>query len=382
MEKRRTTLNGSTKVCKRFGGWSIIVVQLIWVSCVSDTQQHTNKSDSATSCASTLPHRFGAPASPDTIKGGKTDHAGMIYIPSGSFLMGAADEAGRPDEYPRHKVSVSAFWMDQTEVTNASFARFVKETGYVTTAERMPDWEVLKKQLPEGTPKPPDSVLVAASLVFSPPAKVRGLDDVSQWWTWKKGANWQRPDGPGSNIKDKENYPVVHVSWEDAQAYCQWAGKRLPTEAEWEYAARGGLENASYPWGNEPLETGSIKANTWQGDFPVKNTGRDGYRLLAPVKQFKPNGYGLFDMAGNVWEWCADWYHPDYYQNHNANQVNPKGPNEGYDPMEPGVPKRVVRGGSFLCNASYCKGYRVSARMKTSADTGLSHTGFRCVSSN
>ncbi|MCY1512360.1 Hercynine oxygenase [compost metagenome] len=382
MEKRRSTLNSTTKACKRFAGWSLIVVQLIWVSCISNTQRPANKPDSAASCASTLPYRFGAPAGPDTIKRGKTDHAGMIYIPAGTFWMGAADREGRPDEYPRHKVSVSAFWMDQTEVTNASFARFVKETGYVTTAERMPDWEELKKQLPEGTPKPPDSVLVAASLVFSPPSKVRGLDDASQWWTWKKGANWQQPDGPGSNIKGKENYPVIHVSWEDAQAYCQWAGKRLPTEAEWEYAARGGLENASYPWGNEPLEAGSIKANTWQGDFPVKNTGRDGYRLLAPVKQFKPNGYGLFDMAGNVWEWCADWYHPDYYQSLNGNQVNPKGPDEGYDPMEPGMPKRVVRGGSFLCNASYCKGYRVSARMKTSADTGLSHTGFRCVSSN
>lgn len=352
------------------------------VACTPDKTADKAAMDSLASCESKLPSRFGVKAGSLPLKQGKVDHEGMIYIAGGTFLMGATDQEGRPDEYPQHEVQLSPFWMDATEVTNARFARFVQETGYITTAERVPDWEELKKQLPPGTPRPPDSVLVAASLVFSPPVKVQGLDDPSQWWVWKKNANWRQPEGAGSSIKGKENYPVVHVSWDDAQAYCHWAGKRLPTEAEWEYAARGGLREATYPWGNERPEKGKPKANTWQGNFPVQNVSRDGFPLLAPVKQYAPNGYGLFDMAGNVWEWCSDWYHPEYAQTLKGTAVNPQGASQSYDPMEPGVPKRVVRGGSYLCNASYCKGYRVTARMKTSPDTGLSHTGFRCVSSD
>ncbi|MBO0934114.1 formylglycine-generating enzyme family protein [Fibrella aquatilis] len=305
------------------------------------------------------------------------DHTGMVRIPAGQYAMGADGQQGRPDEYPKHQVQVDSFWMDATEVTNAQFARFVKATGYVTTAERKPDWEELRKQLPPGTPHPDEKLLVASSLVFKSPSQAVSLTDYSQWWQWVAGANWRHPDGPGSSIVSKDNYPVVQVSWDDAQAYATWAGKRLPTEAEWEWAGRGGRTNALYPWGNEPVEAGTPKANSWQGHFPDQNTRWDGFYGAAPVKSFAPNGYGLYDMAGNVWEWCADWYGADYYQTQES--INPKGPAQPYDPQDPTVPKRVQRGGSFLCNDSYCSSYRSSARMKASPDTGLSHTGFRCV---
>ncbi|GAB4037041.1 formylglycine-generating enzyme family protein [Spirosoma gilvum] len=296
--------------------------------------------------------------------------------------MGADNEQGRADEYPKHSVQVNAFWIDVTEVTNAQFARFVNATGYITTAERKPSWEELRKQLPPGTPRPPDEVMVASSLVFKAPDHPVSLTDYSQWWQWVAGADWRHPDGPGSSIVGKENHPVVQVSWEDATSYAKWAGKRLPTEAEWEWAARGGKGNVLYPWGNEFVEKGKPKANTWQGRFPVSNTRRDGYYTTSPVKSFPANGYGLYDMAGNVWEWCSDWYRPDYYQSLTkaGTTRNPKGPVQSYDPDEPTVPKRVQRGGSFLCNESYCSSYRTSARMKSSPDTGLAHAGFRCVS--
>lgn len=355
---------------------------LVFYGCRNEKKTAINKADSLASCENKLPSRFGVEGDTTAILEGKVNHKAMIYIPEGEFLMGASDNEGRQDEYPRHKVKISGFWIDETEVTNASFSKFVKETGYITTAERKPNWEELKAQLPEGTPKPDDSVLVASSLIFSAPKKVDNLEDASQWWAWKKGADWKHPEGPKSNIKGRENYPVVHVSWDDAQAYCKWAGKRLPTEAEWEYASRGGLKNAIYPWGDEDIEKGKPKANTWQGNFPVLNTNWDSYYGLAPVKSFKANGYGLFDMAGNVWEWCSDWYRSDFYEKQKGTTENPLGPADSYDPMEPTVPKKVVRGGSFMCNASYCKGYRVTSRMKTSKDTSLAHTGFRCVSSN
>ncbi|MET3498595.1 formylglycine-generating enzyme required for sulfatase activity [Mucilaginibacter rubeus] len=339
-------------------------------------------------CESNIPSRFKAAglsgaalALPDT---GNThaSHAGMAWVPAGSFRMGADNQQAEPDEYPKHDVTVDGFWIDKTEVTNAQFEKFVKATGYITTAERKPDWNELKKQMPPGTEKPADSLLVAASLIFVPANKPVNLNDYSQWWAWKTGANWKHPHGPGSDIKGKDNYPVVQVSWYDAVAYSKWAGKRLPTEAEWERAARGGLEDKIYPWGNEKVNEGQPKANTWEGSFPYKNTQRDHYYYLAPVSSFAPNGYGLYDMAGNVWEWCADLYNNNYYKTVSspAGVKNPKGASKSYDPDEPYAIKRVVRGGSFLCNDSYCSGYRVSRRMKTTEDSGMEHLGFRCVS--
>lgn len=316
---------------------------------------------------------------------GTGETAGMVWIPAGEYLMGASekDTAARSDEHPAHKVGVDGFWVDETEVTNAQFAAFVKATSYVTTAERAPDWEEMKKQLPPGTPKPPPEIMVPGSLVFRQPTGLVSLDNVANWWAYTPRANWRQPEGAGSSIAGKDNLPAVHISWEDAAAYAKWAGKRLPTEAEWEWAARGGLPDNIFVWGDEPIEHGEIKANTWQGRFPQQNTQRDGFYRAAPVRSFKPNGYGLFDMAGNVWEWCVDWYRPDYYARTNRPEgvKNPQGPDSSFDPDEPAAPKRVQRGGSFLCHDSYCASYRVAARMKASPDTSLSHAGFRCAKS-
>lgn len=292
---------------------------------------------------------------------------GMVWIPSGSFYMGTTN--GNPDEMPQHLVTLQGFWMDKYEVTNEQFEKFTKATGYITVAERKPD----PKDFPGADPE----ALVPGSVVFAPPPGEVPLDNHLVWWQYRPGADWRHPNGPESNIVGKEKYPVVHVCWEDAMAYCKWAGKRLPTEAEWEYAARGGLDRQPYTWGDE---AGGMerKANIWQGKFPNQNTKADGYAELAPVGSFTPNGYGLYDMAGNVWEWCSDWYRPDYYAN--SPPFNPQGPPESFDPAEPGITKKVIRGGSYLCSDVYCSGYRPSARMKSSPDTGLSHTGFRCVS--
>lgn len=338
-------------------------------------------------CHDNIPDRFGSPGNTSSSaieeRDAPVSHEGMVYIEGGEFMRGSNDDRGRKDELPAHKAKVDGFWIDETEVTNAQFAAFVEATGYVTIAEKKPDWEEIKKQLPPGTPKPPDEVLVAASLTFHSPNRPVALNNAAQWWEWTPGANWRMPQGPGSSIEGKENYPVVHVAWDDALAYAKWAGKRLPTEAEWEYAAKGGLEDKSFPWGNDPVEKNGFMANIWQGDFPVTDKAEDGFQGLAPVKSFEPNPYGLYDMAGNVWEWTNDWYREDYYENITDEvAVNPQGPKDSYDPQEPTVPKKVVKGGSFLCNVSYCEGYRVSGKMKSSADTGLEHTGFRCVSSN
>lgn len=354
---------------------------IVFASCNnSGNSAHSEKQDSAHSCM-TVPTRFGSDTSSSAIGfNGDTSTSGMVLIPGGSFEMGADNEQASEDEYPKHKVTVDAFYMDVTEVTNAQFQKFVDATGYVTTAERKPDWEEIKKRVPPGTPKPADSLLVAASLVFKPSNGPVDLNNYSQWWSWVAGADWRHPEGPNSSIKGKENFPVVHVSWDDAIAYCKWAGKRLPTEAEWEFAARGGLDNNIYPWGNEHVNIGAPKTNSWEGKFPYLNEQRDGFFKNAPVKTYNCNRYGLFDMAGNVWEWCSDWYDHNYYKAVAGNTVvNPNGPEKSFDPQDPYTPKRVLRGGSFLCNDGYCSGYRVARRMKSSPDTGLEHTGFRCV---
>lgn len=360
-----------------------LLLQFILAACNQPENKIAAGADTV-SCHTNMPSRL-ATASDTSLSNIKSSdsvsHSGMKFIAAGEFMMGAGDNEGRPDEYPRHRVKLDGFWIDEQEVTNAAFAQFVNATGYVTVAERKPDWEELKKQLPPGTPKPADDVLVPASLVFTPPAQPVPLNNASLWWQWVKGASWQHPSGPNSSIKGKENFPVVQIAWEDAAAYAKWAGKSLPTEAEWEYAARGGAANNKYPWGNEEPETNKAKANTWQGSFPNHDKAWDGYAGLAPVKSFKPNDYGLYDMAGNVWEWVADWYQPEYYSGLQQVSVNPQGPAQSFDPDESTVPKRVTRGGSFMCNPSYCKGYRVSSRMKASPDTGLENTGFRCVSS-
>ncbi|HKE00021.1 MAG TPA: formylglycine-generating enzyme family protein [Planctomycetota bacterium] len=309
---------------------------------------------------------------------------GMAWIPGGEFSMGSDAPDAWPAEGPVHRVRVDGFWMDEAEVTNAQFSKFVEATGYVTVAEKPVEWEELKKQVAPGTPKPPDEMLKAGSMVFTPPDHAVRLDDFSQWWTWTKGASWRHPEGPESGLEGRGNHPVVHVCWHDAVAYAKWAGKRLPTEAEWEFAARGGLDGAHFIWGDSPVSDAKPQANVWQGKFPFDNTKADGFVRTAPVKSFAPNGYGLYDMAGNVWEWCSDWYRIDAYAKQVAESggktlVNPPGPSDSFDPREPYSPKRVHRGGSFLCHASYCSSYRPSARLGNSPDTGMSHIGFRCV---
>ena len=305
----------------------------------------------------------------------------MVWIPGGAFLMGTNDKESFPNERPAHFVQVQGFWMDEHDVTNAEFSKFVEATGYVTTAERKVDWEELKKEVAPGTAKPDDSALAPGALVFTPTAGPVPLNDLSAWWSWVHGANWRHPEGPKSSIQGRENHPVVQVSWYDALAYAQWAGKRLPTEAEWEFAARGGLESKRYVWGDEFKPGGKHMANTWQGLFPVRDTGEDGFIGTSPVGSFPANGYGLYDMAGNVWQWCSDWYRADsHIEAANKNVCrDPGGLAESYDPGDPYSPKRVVKGGSFLCNPSYCESYRPSARRGTPPDTGSSHTGFRCV---
>ncbi len=306
---------------------------------------------------------------------------GMVWIPGGEFIMGSDELDTYEHERPAHRVKIKGFWMDETEVTNEQFKIFTEATNYITTAERKPVWEELRKQLPPDTPKPPDSVLMPGSLVFHAPAQPVMSNDYTLWWEWKKGVDWKHPEGPQSNLDGKWNHPVVHVSYEDALAYATWAGKRLPTEAEWEFASRGGKEQQRYSWGNDVNPQGKFMANTFQGSFPANNLKEDGFEGSAPVKTFPSNEYGLYDMIGNVWEWTSDWYDANYFQTlaRNAVTENPKGPEKSFDPNEPYAQKRVTKGGSFLCANNYCLNYRPSARQGTAFDSGLSHIGFRCV---
>ena len=294
----------------------------------------------------------------------------MVRVPGATFTMGRDD--GPDDEKPPHEVTVGPFEMDETEVTNAQFAAFVKATGYQTVAERKPD--------PAKYPGAPEHRLVPGSAVFYPidaPLQGPWLTPHPPWWRYVTGASWRHPEGPPSTVRDRGNYPVVQIAWEDAAAYAKWAGKRLPTEAEWEFAARGGLDRKPYCWGDANQgDGGKWYANTYQGQFPKEDRGADGFAGLSPVKSFPPNGYGLYDVSGNAWEWCSDWYDPRYYAT--SPKANPPGPAEGRVFDDDG-PQRVRRGGSFLCDDHYCRRYLPTARDKNPPDSSANHTGFRCV---
>ncbi|MVW79103.1 formylglycine-generating enzyme family protein [Bordetella sp. 02P26C-1] len=325
-----------------------------------------------------------------TIGDGINGPINMAWVPPGRFLMGSDSKLAQPNERPAHPVRVNGFWMDVTHVTNDQFARFVRETGYVTTAEQVPDWETVRVQLPPGTPRPPVGVLVPGAMVFVGTQAPVNLANYASWWRYIPGANWRQPQGPGSSIAGKGDHPVVQVSYVDASAYAKWAGKRLPTEAEWEYAARGGLEQATYVWGDELEPEGQRMANYWDTKaqrFPVVSPAAGGANATVPAETFPANGYGLHDMTGNAWQWVADWYRADYFASQARQKTdidNPKGPTQSFDPSDPGVPatapKRVIRGGSFLCNDNYCLSYRPSARQGADPYSPMSHVGFRLVS--
>lgn len=305
---------------------------------------------------------------------------GMVWIPGGEFVMGTNEADAYEAEKPAVDVSVKGFWMDVHEVTNAQYSKFIEETGYITVAEKKPEWEELKKQLPPGTPKPPEEVLVPGSMVFTPPAHAVPTHDISLWWSWVEGANWKHPEGPGSDIKDRMDHPVVHIAYEDAKAYADWAGKRLPTEKEWEFASRGGANGKRFAWGDELAPSGQYLANTFQGNFPNENKSLDGFEGTAPVKSFAPNNFGLYDMIGNVWELTDDWF--DFLKYARIAGTAPKldeGMNQCYNPTNPYAQERVIKGGSFLCAENYCVNYRPSARQGQAIDSGSSNVGFRLV---
>jgi formylglycine-generating enzyme required for sulfatase activity len=360
--------------------WAVLAIIAGVAAFAWTTNRSTPTSMSATNAP--LPAMF-VQTNPNSSTAPGPAPAGMVWIPGGEFSMGAQDPPDMNDQLgmqatrdsrPIHRVYVDGFWMDKTEVTNEQFAAFVKATGYVTVAERTPR--------AEDFPGAPPENLVAGSVVFSPPDHAVPLNNHFQWWSYVKGANWRHPLGPESSIEGKETLPVVHVAYDDAVAYSKWAGSRLPSEAEWEFAARGGLTGQVFPWGNDFRREGQWMANSHQGHFPDRDTGEDHHVGIAPVAQFPPNAYGLYDVGGNVWEWVSDWYRPDYYAQLAATgdpARNPQGPDSSFDPDEPGTIKRVQRGGSFLCTDQYCSRYMVGTRGKGDISTGTNHLGFRTV---
>lgn len=340
------------------------------LSVPATAQEHKQHSpDSAMVChTEAIPSRF-AKVKQAGLKSKGSDAVKMVLVPGGTFRMGAKDF---PDAQPIHEVEVAPFYIDEHEVTNAQYAAFVEATGYVTVAERPLD--------PKDFPGVDPAVLVPGSAVFTAPSAIQGMQNHLQWWDYVAGANWRHPQGPASSIADKMDHPVTQLAYEDAEAYAKWAGKRLPTEAEWEFAAKAGTHTEeTYYWGAEKLKDGKWMANIFQGTFPTSNTKADGFETTAPVKSFPANAYGLYDMEGNVWEWCSDFYRPDYYQQSPKN--NPQGPKDSYDPQEPGAIKRVQRGGSFLCNDQYCERYKAGSRGKGEVNSPTNNVGFRCVKS-
>lgn len=309
------------------------------------------------------------------------EQSGMVWIPGGEFVMGTDEELAYAHEGPAHKVRLNGFWISATEVTNLQFKKFVDATGYKTVAERTPTWEELSSQLPPGTPKPSDEILVAGSLVFVKPERPVILNDYSQWWKFVAHADWQHHEGPNSNLDGRWDHPVIHIAYEDADAYCKWSGQRIPTEAEWEFAARGGKVKARYSWGDELMPNGKNMANTFQGGFPYSDLKQDGFAGTSPVKSFDPNAYRVYDMIGNVWEWTSDFYDAGYYKTVAPVPVllNPLGPAKSFDLVEPYATKRVTKGGSYLCASDYCSNYRPSARQGSAVDSGSSNIGFRTV---
>jgi formylglycine-generating enzyme required for sulfatase activity len=339
----------------------IIIVSLTFSSCKNEKAETTNSNYSSA----------------------KQAPKNMVWVEGKTFLQGAkeGDKYAMPRELPAHEVTVDGFFIDITEVTNKQFRQFVNETDYVTVAEREIDWEEMKMDLPKDTPKPADSILQPGSLIFNKKVnKIASMDNYSQWWIWKIGANWKHPEGPESTIEGKDDYPVVHIAFEDAMAYCKWANRRLPTEAEWESAAQGDAVDKTYTWGNNP-ELLDENANTWQGVFPTKNESIDGFEFIAPVKSYPPNSIGIYDMLGNVWELTSDWFNVNYYKELDVNKkfLNPKGADKAYSPSNPYQQEHIIKGGSFLCHASYCASFRISAKMGVSPDSGSDHTGFRTV---
>jgi formylglycine-generating enzyme required for sulfatase activity len=372
------TSNGSFPLWLKFGGIAAVAFALLGAMYALNSHDASptaglgsdhhaahaiNKQPDAASAAKTSINQAAAPGEAPE---------GMVWVPGGTFWMGC-DDCNMPDAEPVHLVTVDGFWMDTTPVTNAAFEKFVKATGYKTIAERKPD--------PKDFPGVPQEKLVAGCAVFSPPPGDVSLENPYAWWQYVAGASWKAPEGPGSSIKGRENHPVVHIAWDDAMAYAKWAGKRLPTEAEFEFAARGGLDRKPFAWGGELKPGGKWAGNIWQGKFPTTNTNDDGYLRTSPVNAFPANGFGLYDMGGNVWQWCSDWYRPDTFQTlaSRGTARNPKGPDDSFDPQEPGVPKRVQKSGSFLCSDQYCSRYFVGSRGKGAVDSGSSNVGFRCV---
>lgn len=304
----------------------------------------------------------------------------MVWVPGGEFTMGTNAEESYPQERPAVRKKVNPFWIDESEVTNREFSEFVKATGYKTVAERKPDWEEMKKLVPPGTPKPPEEMLVPGSLVFVAPEGEMDVSDISQWWKWVKGASWKHPEGPGSDLEGRWNHPVVHIAYEDAQTYAKWAGKRLPTEEEWEFASKGGKDNRIYAWGDTFKPHNQHMANTFQGKFPFGNKPEDGFLGTSPVKQYLPNEFGVYDMIGNVWELTDTWYDALAFKRavkkdllHDSNIT------QCYNPYNEFAVEKVVKGGSFLCSDNYCVNYRPSARQGQDIYSGTSNIGFRCV---